>query len=81
MALELSYGAALQNDADARGVVKALNRLDGVQGVSLERMDSQVESSDPISAVAREWLPTNPSGPAGVGGRRHTERSLASCGR
>lgn len=43
MALELSYRAALQSEADAGDFVKALNRLEGVQGVSLERMDSQVE--------------------------------------
>lgn len=43
MTIELSYRAALQNEADAEGFVKALNRLEGVQGVSLERMDSEVE--------------------------------------
>ena len=43
MALELSYRAALRSEAAAGDLVKALNRLDGVQGISLERMDSRDE--------------------------------------
>ena len=39
MALELTYRAALRDDHAAGELVKALNRLDGVQGVSLERME------------------------------------------
>jgi uncharacterized membrane protein YhiD involved in acid resistance len=37
MALELSYRAALRSEEAAGELVKALNRLEGVQGVSLER--------------------------------------------
>lgn len=63
MAIELSHRVALQNEADAGDFVKALNRLEGVQGVSLERMDSEVQSgptmrSDRISTAARECLTT-----------------------
>jgi hypothetical protein len=43
LAIELSYRATLKSDDVAGELVKALNRLDGVQGVSLERMDSRVE--------------------------------------
>jgi hypothetical protein len=43
LAIELSYRATLKSDDAAGDLVKALNRLDGVQGVSLERMDSRVE--------------------------------------
>src|SRR5687768_13392270 len=43
MALELSYRAALRSEAAAGELVKALNRLEGVQGISLERMDSRDE--------------------------------------
>jgi uncharacterized membrane protein YhiD involved in acid resistance len=39
MALELSYRAALRSEEAAGDLVKALNRLEGVQGVSLERSD------------------------------------------
>jgi uncharacterized membrane protein YhiD involved in acid resistance len=40
MAIELTYGAALRDEQTAGELVKALNRLDGVQGISLERTDS-----------------------------------------
>jgi hypothetical protein len=40
MALELAYRAALKKDDEAGELVKALNRLEGVQGVSLQRMDA-----------------------------------------
>ena len=40
MAIELSYRAALKREENAGEFVKALNRLDGVQAVSLDRMDS-----------------------------------------
>jgi hypothetical protein len=43
LALELSYRAALKSEEAAGEFVKALNRLDGVQGVSLERMDARQE--------------------------------------
>ena len=43
MALELTYRAALQSEDTAGELVKALNRLEGVQGISLERMDSRDE--------------------------------------
>ncbi len=43
LALELSYRATLKNVDAAGDLVKALNRLDGVQGVSLEQMDARVE--------------------------------------
>lgn len=39
MALELSYQAALRSEQAAGDLVKALNRLDGVQGVSLVRYE------------------------------------------
>jgi uncharacterized membrane protein YhiD involved in acid resistance len=39
MALELTYRAALKRDEAAGELVKALNRLEGVQGVSLQRLD------------------------------------------
>jgi uncharacterized membrane protein YhiD involved in acid resistance len=39
MALELSYRAALRTEEAAGDLVKALNRLEGVQGVALERSD------------------------------------------
>jgi uncharacterized membrane protein YhiD involved in acid resistance len=37
LAFELSYQAALRTEEAATELVKALNRLDGVQGISLER--------------------------------------------
>jgi uncharacterized membrane protein YhiD involved in acid resistance len=37
VALELTYQAALRTEDAANELVKALNRLDGVQGISLER--------------------------------------------
>jgi uncharacterized membrane protein YhiD involved in acid resistance len=40
MALELTYRAALRSDDTASEFVKALNRLEGVQGISLQRMDA-----------------------------------------
>ena len=43
LALELSYRATLKSDDAAGELVKALNRLDGVQGVSLERIEPRVE--------------------------------------
>ena len=43
LAIELSYRAALKSEEAAGELVKALNRIDGVQGVSLERMDSRVD--------------------------------------
>ena len=39
LAIELSYRAALRNEENAAELVNALNRVDGVQSVSLERMD------------------------------------------
>jgi uncharacterized membrane protein YhiD involved in acid resistance len=41
MALELSYRAALRSEEAAGELVQAVNRLDGVQGISLERIDSR----------------------------------------
>jgi uncharacterized membrane protein YhiD involved in acid resistance len=41
MALELSYRAALRTPDSAGELVKALNRLDGVQSITLERMDTR----------------------------------------
>ena len=38
LAIELTYRAALKNEEAAGELVKALNRIDGVQAVSLERM-------------------------------------------
>jgi hypothetical protein len=43
LALELSYRATLKNDDAAGELVKALNRLDGVQGVTLERIEPRVD--------------------------------------
>ena len=43
LAIELSYRAALRNEEAAGELVKALNRIDGVQGVTLERMDSRID--------------------------------------
>jgi hypothetical protein len=40
MALELAYRATLRSDDAAGELVKALNRLDGVQGVVLQRLDA-----------------------------------------
>ena len=42
-AVELTYTAALRKDDAAEAFVKALNRLDGVQNISLERMNTQVD--------------------------------------
>jgi uncharacterized membrane protein YhiD involved in acid resistance len=41
MALELSYRTALRNEAAAGELVTALNRLEGVQGISLQRLDAR----------------------------------------
>jgi uncharacterized membrane protein YhiD involved in acid resistance len=41
MALELTYRTALRSEQAAGELVKALNRLDGVQAISLERTDSR----------------------------------------
>jgi hypothetical protein len=43
MAIEHAYRAALRNDETAGELVKALNRLEGVQGISLERIDARQE--------------------------------------
>ena len=43
MALELTYRAALRTEEAAGELVKALNRVEGVQGVALERSDSREE--------------------------------------
>jgi hypothetical protein len=43
LAIELSYRAALRNEDSAAELVNALNRVDGVQSVSLARMDARVE--------------------------------------
>lgn len=43
MALELSYRAALESESSAGELVKALNRIDGVQGISLQRLDAPEE--------------------------------------
>jgi Domain of unknown function (DUF4956) len=40
MALELTYRAALRSDDAAGELVKALNRLEGVQGIALQRLDA-----------------------------------------
>jgi uncharacterized membrane protein YhiD involved in acid resistance len=40
MALELTYRAALRSDEAAGELVKALNRLEGVQGIALQRLDA-----------------------------------------
>ena len=43
LAIELSYRAALKNEENAAELVSALNRVDGVQSVSLERMDARID--------------------------------------
>lgn len=43
MALELTYRVALRAEDAAGDFVKALNRLDGVQGIALRRMDAREE--------------------------------------
>lgn len=43
MALELAFRTALRSPDAAGELVRALNRLDGVQSISLERMDSNEE--------------------------------------
>jgi uncharacterized membrane protein YhiD involved in acid resistance len=43
LAIELSYRAALRNEETAAELVNALNRVDGVQSVSLERLDERVD--------------------------------------
>ena len=43
LAIELSYRAALRNEESAAELVNALNRVDGVQSVSLERMDGRMD--------------------------------------
>jgi hypothetical protein len=43
LAIELSYRAALRNEETAAELVNALNRVDGVQSVSLQRMDASVD--------------------------------------
>ena len=42
-AIEYSYFVAQLSDAQAQGLVSSLNRLDGVQGVTLERTNSDAE--------------------------------------
>ena len=44
VALEQCYTASLRNEDRAEDFVKALNRIEGVQGISLERAGSQKES-------------------------------------
>lgn len=44
VALEQCYRASLRNEERPTDFVRALNRIDGVQGISLERADSQKES-------------------------------------
>ena len=44
VALEQCYRASLKNEERAADFVRALHRIDGVQGISLERADSQKES-------------------------------------
>ena len=44
VALEQCYTASLKNEERAADFVKALNRIEGVQGISLERVGSQKES-------------------------------------
>jgi uncharacterized membrane protein YhiD involved in acid resistance len=41
MALEVTFRAALRDESMAGDFVKALNRLEGVQGISLQRMDAR----------------------------------------
>jgi hypothetical protein len=41
LAMEVSYRAALGNEAAAAALVTALNRLDGVQGVTLQRVSTE----------------------------------------
>lgn len=43
LAIELSYRAALRNEETAAELVNALNRVDGVQSVSLQRLDASVD--------------------------------------
>jgi hypothetical protein len=43
MALELSYRTALRSEPAATELVTALNRLEGVQGISLQRLDGQAD--------------------------------------
>jgi hypothetical protein len=43
LAIELTYRAAMRNEIKAAEFVTALNRLDGVQSVSLERLESGLE--------------------------------------
>ena len=44
LAIELTYRAALRNEETAAELVNALNRVDGVQSVSLERMmDARID--------------------------------------
>jgi hypothetical protein len=44
LAIELTYRAALRSEEAAGELVKALNRLDGVQSVMLERMDARIDN-------------------------------------
>lgn len=41
MSLDVSYRAALRGDASAAELVKALNRIEGVQSVALQRVDEE----------------------------------------
>jgi uncharacterized membrane protein YhiD involved in acid resistance len=43
MSIDASYHAALGSDHGASGLVNALNRIDGVQNVELQRRDDQVD--------------------------------------
>jgi hypothetical protein len=41
MSIDVSYRAALRSDASAAELVKALNRVEGVQSVALQRVDEE----------------------------------------
>ena len=43
MSIDASYHAALRAENGASGVVNALNRIDGVQNVELQRREDQVD--------------------------------------
>jgi hypothetical protein len=43
LGMEVSYGVNLQSDEAAEDLVRALNRLEGVQGVTLQRQDAREE--------------------------------------
>jgi hypothetical protein len=43
VSIEATYGVALRTEESAEQLVKALNRVDGIQGVSIERINSGEE--------------------------------------